>query len=349
MPERLEITVKYRGEKADQLTSANDGLAWTILRKDLIKLRAHLPSQRTLRHIGATFCFSWILESSPGDKRSTGHESVLRKWQKLSSDNEPELREIRQSLSIESITVVTSAVDSPEAAPSASKTLPSRPEPHRSQAPPLSSLPDKPPPPSKANSSNLLNHSGQSGWNPPPTFTTPESKSKSRGRIWTRGEDILSSGDQETSRKRTGSPLMRMGAGNKRRPDTSTEMLHTLSGSLQEAGEQRDLNGPSAGMDSPSHQPQPVQGQPSEQPRTTVGDLEVADSIIVRVKSEPSPEPQLQPPPQHIPLPSHPAPKPPTSRNNRSLASPRKRHPQKAGRIGRAPERYRDGKRSGGS
>lgn len=60
MVEGLEVTIKYRGEKYNQVASpATPSSAFAILKKDLAHLRVHSPSQRNVQCANGSFILHW--------------------------------------------------------------------------------------------------------------------------------------------------------------------------------------------------------------------------------------------------------------------------------------------------
>jgi len=60
MAEGLEVTIKYRGEKYNQVASpATPSSGFAILKKDLAHLRVHSPSQRNVQRANGSFILHW--------------------------------------------------------------------------------------------------------------------------------------------------------------------------------------------------------------------------------------------------------------------------------------------------
>ena len=60
MAEGLEVIIKYRGAKYNQVASpASSSSEFAILKKDLAHLRVHSPSQKNVRRVNGSFILHW--------------------------------------------------------------------------------------------------------------------------------------------------------------------------------------------------------------------------------------------------------------------------------------------------
>ncbi|KAG8221484.1 hypothetical protein J3R82DRAFT_1697 [Butyriboletus roseoflavus] len=157
MGEGLEVIIKYRGAKYNQVASPiSSSSELAILKKDLAHLRVHSPSQKNVRRVNGSFILHWPMAGTSPKVEGLA-DSLHMRWFKLCSDD-PEALKLREFLSIESITLTQDGVlirstAGAEAPPGSLAERLNVPLPEIAQQPtptPIHSLPVKPQPPAPA-------------------------------------------------------------------------------------------------------------------------------------------------------------------------------------------------------
>ncbi|KAH0828726.1 hypothetical protein J3R83DRAFT_3137 [Lanmaoa asiatica] len=104
MTEGLEVIIKYRGAKYNQVASpATTSSEFAILKKDLAHLRVHSPSQKNVRRVNGSFILHWPTAGTSPKVEGLA-DSLHTRWFKLCSDD-PEALKLREFLSMYAFSV----------------------------------------------------------------------------------------------------------------------------------------------------------------------------------------------------------------------------------------------------